>query len=187
MESPSIYQKAPFEKALNSELEHFIAFILPGIYDTRFDAAGNALAMLLFDLSQEQKERMKDFVQSLEAALGSSLIPAFWPIMTEASEDWYLLEGNHSFSFKNTPGNFHNGGVWPVWMGLFCFGLAKQGLRESAQQIVDSFLRCVKSDPHWDFQEYLSTPTLELKGKTKMGYTASGIVFMRLAISDHFS
>lgn len=182
-----IYQKGPYEKALGFGLEHFIAFILPGHYDMRFDAAGNALAMVLFDLSEGQKSALRGYVQSLGSAIGSTLIPAFWPIMDQESKDWYLLEGNHSYSFKNTPGNFHNGGIWPVWMGLFCYGLAKQGLQETAQQIVDSFLNSVQSNYHWDFQEYLSTPSLELKGKTKMGYTASGIVFMKLAISGHFS
>ncbi len=176
------YQKGPFKKALDSQLKHFVAFILPGVYDTRFDAAGNALALLLFDLSESQKVKLKEFVQSLRDDLGSPLIPAFWPIMDENSKDWFLMEGNHSFSFKNTPGNFHNGGIWPVWMGLFCYALAKQGMKETAREIIHSFVTAIETNPNWEFQEFLSTPSLSLGGKTQMGYTASGIVFMKLAL-----
>lgn len=178
-----VYQEGPFGKAIQASINHFIAFILPGVYDTRFDAAGNALAMLLFDLSPEQKKRMETFVRSLKKEIAQPLIPAFWPIMDENSHDWYLLEGNHSYSFKNSPGNFHNGGIWPVWMGFFCYGLAKQGMQDTAKKIIHSFSERIGSDPRWDFQEYLSTPSLELGGKTKMGYSASGIVFMKMALS----
>lgn len=180
----AIYQQGPYEKALQTDLQHFIAFILPGIYDTRFDAAGNALALLFFDLSENQKQGINAFVHSLKSNLGKPLIPAFWPIMDETSSDWYLLEGNHSFSFKNTPGNFHNGGIWPVWMGLFCLGLAKQGLKDTAKEIALSFYNTIQSDSNWDFQEFLSSPSFDLKGKTQMGYTASGIVFMKLAMVE---
>lgn len=182
--SSTIYQSGPFETALNEGVKHFMAFILPGLYDTRFDAAGNALALLFFSLSEFQKEQLTSFIESLKLNLGISLIPAFWPIIDEKSTDWFLLKGNYSFDFKNTPGDFHNGGIWPVWMGLFCYGLTQQGMKEKAREIVHSFSKSINNNPDWNFQEYLRTPNLQLAGKTHMGYTASGIVFMKLALQD---
>lgn len=177
-----IYQKPPFEKALKENTNHFSAFILPGVYDPRFDAAGNALALLLFHLNEKQKDQISHFINSLEKDLGVALIPAFWPIVTEKSNDWNLLEGNYSFEFKNSSGDFHNGGIWPVWMGLFCLGLSQNGLGTEVKKITEAFLKTVQQNPDWEFQEYFNAHTLKVGGKTQMGYTASGIVFMHLAL-----
>ncbi len=174
-----IYQKPAFQRALQKKQKHFGAFILPGKYDFRFDAAANALAMLHFQLNDFQKELLSNFIETLP----KNLIPAFWPIITEKSDDWNLLEGNYSFSFKNYPGDFHNGGIWPVWMGLFCLGLSKNGMKKEAQKIISSFSETVAKNDAWDFQEYFNANTLKIGGKTQMGYTASGIVFMNLAMN----
>ncbi|MEZ4859102.1 MAG: glycoside hydrolase 100 family protein [Flavobacteriaceae bacterium] len=177
-EASLIYQKPAFEKALQKKQKHFGAFILPGNYDLRFDAAANALAMLQLNLKDSQKKSLSTFIKTLP----NHLIPAFWPIISEKSDDWNLLEGNYSFTFKNHPGDFHNGGIWPVWMGLFCLGLAKNGMNKEVKKMVVSFSETVRENPHWDFQEYFNAKTLLVGGKTKMGYTAAGIVFMKLAM-----
>lgn len=174
------YQKPAFSEALEQSPQHFSAFIVPGKYDFRFDAAGNALALLLFDLTEEQKQNFSTYLSSLP----NHLIPAFWPVMNEDSEDWFLLKGNYSYNFKNHPGHFHNGGIWPVWMGLLCYGLSRQGMTKEAQRISNSFLNMVTQKSNWDFQEYIDSNNFNLGGKNKMGYTASGILFMHLAGID---
>lgn len=177
-EEKYIYQKPAFSKAVEQQPNHFSAFILPGKYDLRFDAAGNALALLFFGLNEPQRKELSVFIKTLP----QQLIPAFWPIVDKTSSDWNLLEGNYSFDFKNHPGDFHNGGIWPVWMGLFCMGLAKNGMNDVAIEIIHSFLKIVENNPHWKFQEYINSKIMTLGGKTQMGYTASGIVFMKLAM-----
>ncbi|MCB0456444.1 MAG: glycoside hydrolase 100 family protein [Flavobacteriaceae bacterium] len=177
-ETELIYQNPAFQKAMEKGSKHFSAFILPGKHDSRFDAAGNALALLQFQLNEPQKKHLSEFIETLP----QKLIPAFWPIITKESEDWNLLEGNYSFSFKNHPGDFHNGGIWPVWMGLFCLGLSKNGLDSEAKKITSSFLQTVENNTDWAFQEYIHANSLNVGGKTQMGYTASGIVFMKLAM-----
>lgn len=179
-----IYQRPPFQEALQAKTKHFSAFILPGVYDQRFDAAGNALALLLFGLDEEQKIDLSDYIGWLQKELGASLIPAFWPVITEASKDWNLLVGNYSFDFKNSPGDFHNGGIWPVWMGLFCYGLSRNGLTSEVKKITNAFSIVVEKNKDWQFQEYFNAHTLKVGGKTQMGYTASGIVFMKLALDE---
>ena len=110
------------------------------------------------------------------------MIPAFWPTINEQSQDWYLLQGNYSYTFKNHPGDFHNGGVWPVWMGLFCYALSKQGMQSDAEGIVASFLKQLPREGHWEFHEYFNPISEKWGGKTQMGYSASGVVFMKLAM-----
>nr|MCH9660442.1 hypothetical protein [Bacteroidota bacterium] len=174
---PDAYDRLDFDS-----IQHFIAFILPGNFDTRFDAAGNALALLNTELNQAQKSQISAYINGLSSEISKTLIPAFWPIITEESSDWVLLKGNYSYDFKNTPGNFHNGGVWPVWMGLFCLGLANNGMHKEVEKIIAAFTEVVLINEAWNFQEYINPLTSSLGGKTQMGYTASGIVFMKLAL-----
>lgn len=179
-----IYHKDAFQQLVLESIEHFMAFILPGVYDQRFDAAGNALALLQLKLDEGQKQGISNYISKLTSELSRTLIPAFWPVVTPQSADWNLLKGNFSFSFKNESGAFHNGGIWPVWMGLFCLGLSKNGMHKEVELIISSFTETVIENSDWDFQEFFNANTLEVGGKTQMGYTASGIVFMRLALEQ---
>lgn len=176
------YHKAGFQDALDKGVENFAAFLLPGYYDLRFDAGGNALALLYWRLSAAQKDALGARVSSFKSETGASLIPAFWPVITEDSYDWNLLKTNYSYSFKNHPGDFHNGGVWPVWMGLFTLGLAAQGQTDLVEQIVTAFENEIATKPNWAYQEYYNPISKTLGGKTQMGYSASGVIFMQEAL-----
>jgi hypothetical protein len=180
----NIYHKDAFKQLNLAAVEHFTAFILPGVYDQRFDAAGNALALLQLELDESMKQGISNYISKLTSELSQALIPAFWPIITPQSSDWNLLKGNFSFSFKNEAGAFHNGGIWPVWMGLFCLGLSNNGMDKEVALIISSFTETVLANSDWDFQEFFNAKTLEVGGKTQMGYTASGIVFMHLALQQ---
>jgi hypothetical protein len=177
-----IYHKNAFQKAAASNPGHYASFILPGYYDMRFDAAGMALALELMPPDTQQKADLQNYLNILRTEVGSNLIPAFWPILDEQSPDWNLLEGNYSYDFKNKPGYFHNGGVWPVWMGLFCLGLTHSGMHDEAERIIAEFIQRIAGDDNWDFHEYMNAKDFAFEGKTKMGYTASGIVFMYIAL-----
>lgn len=179
------YQTIPYKNALSTSLNHFVSFIIPGKYDTRFDAAGNGLMMLNFDLNEQQLHGFSTFVKELQKQFNELFIPAFWPVITSESEDWHLLKGNYSYSFKNTPGYFHNGAIWPVWAGLFSIGLAKNGMTDAAENIRSSQFNLIHSRTDWDFHEYFDTVDFKPGGKTKMGYTASGIIFMNQALESN--
>ena len=178
-----IYQSEAFNKAVSDSTPYFCAYLLPGLYEKRFDAAGNALAMLLFGLNQMQQTKTSAWLEQLNSSIGKDLIPAFWPVIDEQDKDWHLLAHNFSYDFKNHPGQFHNGGIWPVWMGLYCMALSRNGLQSQAKRIIEDFSALVDQNPSWQFNEYIDANTHELMGKNKMGYTASGIVFMNTVLN----
>ncbi len=180
----TVYHTTAYNQALENKIMHYAAFILPGMYDLRFDAAGNALAHLIFEPDANKKETTKTFLSQLSSEVGRPAIPAFWPMVTKKSTDWNLLAGNYSFEFKNDPGYFHNGGIWPVWMGLYCLGLSKIGLKKEVDQICSEFEKMVSTSQNWNFQEYFNAVDFHPGGKTEMGYTASGIVFMNSALNN---
>lgn len=176
------YHKAAYQDALAKNVNNYAAFILPGHYDLRFDAAGNALALLLWPLELKQASGFRDTMERFKSEFNSALIPAFWPVVGKDSYDWSLLKNNYSFSFKNHPGDFHNGGVWPVWMGLFALGMATKHQPEAVIEIARAFEKAIAANENWQFQEYLNPLSKELGGKSQMGYSASGVVFMQTAL-----
>jgi len=178
----NVYQKQPFNKVLDKSILHFCSSILPGKYDDRFDAAGNALAMLHFKLSSSQKKSIKLYLSLLKTTISKMLVPAFWPVIEEHDNEWEYLKDNYSFSFKNKPYNFHNGGIWPVWMGLFCLGLSNNDLIIEVKMIIQDFISVIDSQ-NWNFNEYITADNLKLCGKKEMGFSASGIVFMYHALN----
>ena len=181
------YHKAAYQDALAKNVNNYAAFILPGHYDLRFDAAGNALALLLWPLELKQALRFKNTLEHFKSEFDSALIPAFWPVVDENSYDWSLLKNNYSFSFKNHPGDFHNGGVWPVWMGLFALGMAAKQQPEGVIEIARAFEKTMAANEDWQFQEYLNPLSKSLGGKSQMGYSASGVVFMHAALHSDSS
>lgn len=181
-EAGPIYQSSSYSEAAISKPLHFGSFILPGAYDSRFDAAANAVALCLLELDQDRKDRLNSFTTALEKDLGTLLIPAFWPPIEPASPDWRLLQHNYSYDFKNHPGSFHNGGIWPVWMGLFCLGLHLNGLQKLSSKIVQAYGCTIDKDK--PFTEFYQARTLLAGGKTQMGYSASGVIFMKHAMGS---
>jgi len=178
-----IYHKSSYDLTCSKTASHFCSFILPGTYDTRFDAAGNAIALFNFKLNDKQKKSISRYINSLNKDISKRLIPAFWPPILKGGDDWHFIKGNYSFEFKNEPYHFHNGGIWPVWMGLFCLGLTSNNLHEDVQRIISDFENLTKAKD-WQFQEYITSNQLKLKGKTQMGFTASGIIFMYHALKN---
>lgn len=182
IESQAIYQRKSYLEA--TDVQHFCTNILPGHYNTRFDAAGNAMALLIIPLNAHQKEKLRSFLKTLRKEVSNRLIPAFWPPINTSDWEWNLLQQNYSYEFKNLPNHFHNGGIWPVWMGWFCLGLVHQGMQEEAGWIISDFVPMTTSES-WNFQEYISSENFDLCGKEQMGFTASGIVFMHHALNDN--
>jgi hypothetical protein len=180
--SELMYHQKGYDQAAKG-LQHFCSFILPGHYDTRFDAAGNGLALLNHLLEDNEKKELSKFLDHLHQEISVHTVPAFWPVIQSSDVEWQSLIANYSFDFKNKPYHFHNGGIWPVWLGLFCLGLANQSMDKEVKNIANDFFKMIDQKA-WNFQEYINSNELQLKGKKQMGFTASGIVFLYKALKD---
>lgn len=113
----------------------------------------------------------------------SRLPPAFDPVIDESHPDWPALRRYHLHEFRNRPHEYHNGGVWPIWLGWLALGFA----RAHRMTDVDRLRRLV--DPKlgvasFEFHEYLHGVTGTPGGMSGMAYSASGVVFLRVAGSD---
>ena len=110
-----------------------------------------------------------------------ALPPAFAPVIHEGDPDWPALRRYHLHGFRNRPHEYHNGGIWPIWIGWLALALARTGrtgelahLRRAADQALDRL-------PGFAFEEYLHGVTGAAGGTPQMAYTATGIVFLHVA------
>ncbi|MBE4948200.1 MULTISPECIES: glycoside hydrolase 100 family protein [Chryseobacterium] len=146
-------------------------------YDTRFDMAGNALAILLdFDLDFEA---FTGFLEELYTEFGHWMLPVFYPIIYPGDYDWKLLENNYSYSFKNEPHHFHNGGSWPIFLGWLCLGLKRKGMNEIPEKILSQYEQLLQ-EKAFHFREYYSTDKLLPLGTEQLCFSASGYLMMTL-------
>lgn len=180
LESNAKYHPRLFEEAAEDELQHWLCYLAPEGFSRTFDAAGNGLALLLGIGEEWQTEAVCNYLENVFSEIETALAPAFWPPIRPGDEDWPSIANNYSFDFKNHPHHFHNGGIWPVWMGLLGLGLAAQGKPEFAKRMLEAYLK-IEQPGSIEFYEYISSDELKLGGKKPLCYSASGLIFLALA------
>lgn len=154
---------------------YFYASLNANGYDVRFDLAGNALALLLgFDLDVNA---FSEFLNEVKNEFRHWMLPAFYPVIFPGDDDWRLLENNYSYSFKNEPYHFHNGGSWPIFLGWLCLGLKHKGVKDIPQMILKQYEELM-TEKGEHFREYYSTDKLLPLGTEQLCFSASGYLLM---------
>lgn len=171
------YHPGLYQRLSKKQPPYFLSGFHPGGAYQNFDAAGNGLALLLGFYDAELLEHLTKFIHELwEDKNLEGLIPAFWPIIQPGDELWPSISSNFSYHFKNEPGHFHNGGIWPIWMGWMAMGLRKNGATILADKIKNKYEN-VLVENQYDFAEYLDAYHQQSGGQKPLTYSASGYVF----------
>lgn len=153
-------------------------------YDTRWDAMGNAFA-LLCGLNQypEGVAKQTEWFFTHEP---TGLVPAFWPVVFPGNADWALLAGQYTHRFKNHPYHFHNGGSWPIANGWLALALAANGYHKLAEQLFEQYVLYLDEyDEEWAFAEYYAGDTGVPGGVTPLSYSATGLLLMHWAVKTN--
>jgi hypothetical protein len=158
---------------------YLVCSLGPNGVDHRFDMAGNGLALIFGYFPKSLFKRLVNFIQETSSKQGNYLLPVFSPIIFPENSDWNLLTNNYAHSFKNEPFNFHNGGCWPIWLGLLGMGVRKYGDQEISQNIsnaLNDFFSNETPNP-FTFHEYIETQHFQEGGKGNLSYSAAGALF----------
>lgn len=177
------YHEVAFQKVHKKPM-HWPAALQASGYDIRWDMSANALALLLklpFD-----NDSMVSFLAARNQEFNHHLFPVFYPIIHPTDWEWRLLESNHLYAFKNQPHCFHNGGAWPVFLGLLSLGLSANGYGEYAEKIWIDFEAHVHRFPEYPFTEYWNTKQGTPGGVQELGFSAAGIIFMEFARDNNY-
>ncbi|MEN9347825.1 MAG: hypothetical protein RLZZ77_1336 [Bacteroidota bacterium] len=168
-----------FEKAKEKEGRYWWFQFGPQGYDTRFDLAANALALLLgFD---QKIKSTAAFLNELAVNQQSWMIPAFYPTIQQGDAEWSLLAENYAYDFKNFPGHFHNGGAWPIFMGWMIAALNLHNERFTATAMQRELEHTLVSNTHQPFFEYWHIKEKKAGGKFPLAYSATGCLLANLS------
>jgi GH15 family glucan-1,4-alpha-glucosidase len=144
--------------------------------ETRSDGLGLGLALLLGVDAERARERL----EAVAAQTGSPLVPAFWPVVEPGDELWPALERYHLHGFRNEPGRFHNGGLWPFATGFAAAGHARAGDAARAERLADAIDQA-NARGGWRFSEYHDARTGLPGGTAGQAWSAAAAVIARHA------
>lgn len=178
---PKIYHARSFSQVAAENPDHFACAIDPRGYDVRFDAAGNGLALLLEVASKQQYQQILNYLKPTFRQISTVLVPAFWPVITSDDPKWMDLKNNFNGNFKNYPHNYQNGGIWPVWMGLFALGANVTGKSDLPQTILRAWMK-IENTENIRFNEHFASNTLKTGGEDQLCHSAAGLIFLITAI-----
>ncbi|MCC5921683.1 MAG: hypothetical protein LAT68_10380 [Cyclobacteriaceae bacterium] len=174
--NPMLYHAPSYQK-VHHDPQHLFSSISPIGYDTRWDMAANALALLLgFD---KKMLSTSIFIRSLSSQYFEGLIPVFHPVIYPQDKEWILLENNFNYSFKNHPYHFHNGGSWLIWCGFLSLAFSVNGDKETARFIRNIYKDKLETENNESsFFEYYNTQNGKPMGVKSLCYSACGWLLM---------
>ena len=110
-----------------------------------------------------------------------ALPPAFHPVIDEAHADWPALVRYQLHGFRNRPHEYHNGGIWTIWLGWLALALARTGRLDSLARLSQAMATRLSASGGFAFEEFFHGHTGRPGGTTHMAYSATGIIFLRTA------
>jgi hypothetical protein len=146
---------------------------------TMFDLATSSL-LALTGIAPGIGSAALDWIVERFLARGK-LPPAFHPVIEPGHPDWSALQRYHLHGFRNRPHEYHNGGIWPIWLGWLALALARHGRTQDLDRLETALAARTGAVERYGFEEYLHGETSEPAGTAQMAYSATGILFTRIA------
>lgn len=164
---------------------YWMPFFTPFGYGYRFDAMANALVMLLDVADEDQCGIVDDYIAEEIVHKEMMLLPAFDPVITPKDEEWDDLQTTYSHTFKNSPYEYHNGGLWPLVTGFYAASLAKRGRIELAKRYltgIHAANRLSSNGDEWSFSEFIHGKNHTPGGTGPMGWSAAAAVIAQRCV-----
>jgi hypothetical protein len=164
---------------------YWMPFFSPTGYGYRFDGFANVLVSLLGVADAERQSAVDAFIEAEVLDENLPLLPAFHPVIKPVDEDWKDLQMTFSYTFKNRPFEYHNGGLWPMVSGFYVAEQAARGRETQARRSLDAIHRAnalqMQGEP-WGFPEYVHGEKLVAGGNHHQGWSAAGAIIAEHAL-----
>ncbi|MGM0517177.1 MAG: amylo-alpha-1,6-glucosidase [Pseudomonadota bacterium] len=187
-EPADVYHEVLYEKgrkaAPRRSDRYWMPFFAPTGYGYRFDALANVLANVLNVADESQSEQVDRYIREITPD-EICLLPAFHPIIDPVDRDWENLQMVFSYSFKNRPYEFHNGGLWPMITGFYVADLVRRGHQVKAHRYLDGIHAAntlASEEERWSFPEFVHGKTFAPGGNHNQGWSAAAAVIGHQAI-----
>ncbi|MCA9433279.1 MAG: glycogen debranching protein [Candidatus Omnitrophica bacterium] len=187
-EPEDLYHEILYDKGRKAAAQrggyYWMPYFSPTGYGYRFDTLANVF-VTLFEVSDEEHEKLVDeYIADRIVHEEVMLLPAFDPVIRPQDKKWHDLQMNFSYTFKNAPYEYHNGGLWPMVTGFYAASLAKRGQSDLARKYLTGIHNANKQemdgDP-WSFPEYLHGKKYVAEGTSRMGWSAAAAI-----LAEHY-
>ena len=182
----AIYHEVLYRKGYESphcHCRYWMPFFSPHGYGYRFDAFANVLVSLLDVADDSRRERVDRFISELVSGR-PRLLPAFRPVIEPVDDDWERLQVTYSYTFRNQPYEYHNGGLWPMVTGFYVADLAARGKQDEAEQFSNGihWANSLPLDEPWSFPEYVHGLNFTAGGTKQQAWSAAAAVIAHQAV-----
>ena len=176
-ESENLFTDA--QKAMLSKqrgIDRIISSFRPNELSKQTDSLAFSLAIGLELGTVETTDRLIYLLQ--KASEGHLGLPCFSPTIQEGHPKYRSLLSNYAYSFKNKPGHFHNGGIWPMVLGWAICSLSINHkssplCKQLSHDLNDLILNTEK---HLRFSEYYDAINYKPKGTKNLCFSAAGVL-----------
>lgn len=153
----------------------FLAGFHAGAVFEQFDAWGNALCCLLDVGSDAEQRAACGYAERLSRF---DLVPAFDPVIEPGHPDYGALERAAGHGFRNRPGRYHNGGLWPVITSFWVLAARRLGETALAERWSAGIAEANRLGDG-GFPEYLDAQTGAPGGVSGLGWSAAAEIIAR--------
>ncbi|MGD2083638.1 MAG: glycoside hydrolase 100 family protein [Chromatiales bacterium] len=165
--------------------KRWLPYFAPQGYGYRFDALANVLVSLLGVADEDQSRQVDRYIDEEVVSPSLPLLPAFHPVITPRDEDWKELQVTFSYTFKNRPYEYQNGGLWPMITGFYVADLAGRGETSAAKRFLRAIHRgdalSFEGKP-WGFPEYVHGRRLTAGGARQLAWSAAALLIGEQAL-----
>jgi hypothetical protein len=180
-----ILYKKGYKAADHCARRYWLPFFSPHGYGYRFDGLANVLASLLDVATSSRQQSVDAYIDQEIVTAGIRLLPAFYPVIQPLDKDWEDLQMTFSYSFKNRPYEFHNGGLWAMITGFHVADLARREKTHLAITYlsgIHSANAMAMADRPWSFPEYVHGHDYTPGGRPHQCWSASAAMMGHYAI-----
>ncbi|MFY7651589.1 MAG: glycoside hydrolase 100 family protein [Chitinophagaceae bacterium] len=176
-----VLKKHIYKHPLNQQ---FTASFSPTDIVNRYDAWSIALILILNLGNSNTNQQLIIALKEVYNYFNKMGIPAFWPLIKPNEPDFDKLNLNHHYRFKNLPGHFHNGGIWPVVNGFICWALANTEHQQFGHELLQNLeLRLQNNIEEYPFPEYFDAISGKPNGVSNLAYSVSGYEIALLGLN----
>ncbi len=186
-----IYHEILFKKGKKffpEQKNYWLSFFSPVGYGYRFDALANVLVSLFGIAAKTHTKEVDQFINERFGKSTNYLLPAFHPVIDTIDKEWDELQMSFSYTFRNKPYEYHNGGLWPMVTGFYVMDLAKRGKKKLAEKYLEGINEANKKSQQkggkWDFHEFLHGKNFQPMGMRKQGWSAAAAVLGYHAVKN---
>jgi glycogen debranching enzyme len=167
--------EAAFSEAISEERRFYSAAVDYGRWVDLCDVLANLLAVVSGAAGRQESDLILDYLSDAAEPYPTRS----WPQPIDPRSDrWGLFNGEadrlQDPRWRNPPGSYHNGGIWPYIGGFHVMALLAAQRREEAQELLGKLAEAnqLATEGEWGFHEWIHPETGEPSGASDQTWNA---------------